>query len=464
LHDASGPEALALRRRTGRLVAALKPETLRRLVEMGGDAAQRGAFVLDATHSMAVDAVMEILKAAASASGQTISHGLVRMLSKLASQAETGHEQARPLADSALRDQVTRLISGWQLADPNPESYSQLLQHMAGAAQAAPSPRPRQGDENAARAESLRLAQMGLEIGAMGPVIDHAVDRSIAEGKIGFLMHALLSAPATSKPVVDAMRARLAGPASIERLLDQDPIDFAVIDQLLPVMPLDSYRAMLDALAAADDRTTRRRLMDRLTRSAVDIGPLLVSRLDDERWFVVRNLLQLLEQSGRVPADFSAAKWAEHPDARVRYQAVRLQLLLPAERDQALRAALMDEDARLVRVGLNAVQQECPADIAALVVSIADNPTVDEGLRVLAVRALGRSCERAALEALVRAVNVSKTLLGRLRMSPRTPVQLAALRALADRWSADPTAASILTLAAQSSDSEVRQCAQPSMS
>jgi hypothetical protein len=204
--------------------------------------------------------------------------------------------------------------------------------------------------------------------------------------------------------------------------------------------------------------------MDRLARSTVDIGPLLISRMDDERWFVVRNLLGLLEQSGRVPPDFSAAKWAEHPDARVRYQAVRLQLLLPSERDHALRAALQDEDVRLVRVGLNAVQHDCPPDIADLLVSIADNPAVEEGLRVLAVRALGRSCERTAFEALVRAVNVSKTLLGRLRMSPRTPVQLAALRALADRWSADPTAASILTLAAQSSDPEVRHSAHPGMS
>jgi hypothetical protein len=64
----------------------------------------------------------------------------------------------------------------------------------------------------------------------------------------------------------------------------------------------------------------------------------------------------------------------------------------------------------------------------------------------------------------VRAVNVTKTLLGRLRMSPRTPVQLAALRALAGRWSADPAAAPILTLAAQSSDPEIRRSAIPSTS
>ena len=115
LKSASGAESAALRRRTARLIGALQPDTLRRLVEMGGDAAQRRSFMLDATNGMAVDAVLDILKAAADAEGQTISHGLVRMLSKLAVHAELGQEQVRPLADRALREQVERLLSGWEI-------------------------------------------------------------------------------------------------------------------------------------------------------------------------------------------------------------------------------------------------------------------------------------------------------------------------------------------------------------
>ena len=57
---------------------------------MGGDQAQRREFVINAASGMAVDAVIDILKAAAEASGQTISHGLARMLSKLAAHAELG--------------------------------------------------------------------------------------------------------------------------------------------------------------------------------------------------------------------------------------------------------------------------------------------------------------------------------------------------------------------------------------
>ena len=87
-----------MRRRTARLISALKPETLRRLLTDGRPSAQRNAFVLDATHGMAVDAVIDIVKAAADANGQTISHGLVRMLTKL-----SAHAEARPRGAQAGR-------------------------------------------------------------------------------------------------------------------------------------------------------------------------------------------------------------------------------------------------------------------------------------------------------------------------------------------------------------------------
>ena len=72
---------------------------------MGGDVIQRRKFVLDATQGMAVDAVVNLVQAAADTSGQTISHSLIRMLSKLAGARrrwradgapECGYRAARP--------------------------------------------------------------------------------------------------------------------------------------------------------------------------------------------------------------------------------------------------------------------------------------------------------------------------------------------------------------------------------
>jgi hypothetical protein len=76
-------EGSGLQRRISKLVGSLQPATLKRLLEMGGDSVQRRRFVLDASQGMTVDAVVELVQAAASAEGQTISHSLVRMLTKL---------------------------------------------------------------------------------------------------------------------------------------------------------------------------------------------------------------------------------------------------------------------------------------------------------------------------------------------------------------------------------------------
>src|SRR5436309_3472784 len=130
LKHTGGAEAAALRRRTSKLVGALHPGTLRRLIEMGGDNAQRTKFAIDATHGLAVDAVLEIVRAMADASHKTVSDPLVRMLSKLAQHAEQGAADVRLQADESLREQVRDLLTGWTLEDPNPDAYGQALQRM----------------------------------------------------------------------------------------------------------------------------------------------------------------------------------------------------------------------------------------------------------------------------------------------------------------------------------------------
>src|SRR6185369_7855946 len=117
-----------LRDRVSRLVRQMEPRTLQRLLSMGGDATQRYQFALNATHGLTVDAVVDVVRAAADVSGQTISTSLVRMLSKLAAHAEqpTGTVlQSR--SDAELRDQVRRLISSGEPAEPNPEDDTAAL-------------------------------------------------------------------------------------------------------------------------------------------------------------------------------------------------------------------------------------------------------------------------------------------------------------------------------------------------
>ncbi|HSG48301.1 MAG TPA: hypothetical protein VLA43_10845, partial [Longimicrobiales bacterium] len=76
LKSERGAEAERVRKRMAGLVRELDPETLARLVELGGDPSARKRFVLDANQSLAMDAVVKVMQAAASASGQTVSSSM----------------------------------------------------------------------------------------------------------------------------------------------------------------------------------------------------------------------------------------------------------------------------------------------------------------------------------------------------------------------------------------------------
>ena len=457
LKSASGADLGALRRHTARLIASLRPETLQRLVTMGGDVAQRRAFVLGATSGMAVDSVVKILKAAADASGQTISHGLVRMLSKLATHAELGPEHVRPAADGALREQVDRLLSGWKLDDPNPDAYGSTLHYLATLAHPHPDreDNPRRDDE----ADPLRILQMSLEVGSSGPLVERALDRAIGAGNFRSLCCLLSSLPPESGDVADAFRKKLTAPSTIATLVAREPLDIESLDAMLPAISIDGYEVLLDALMTAKNRATRRKLLDLLPLTDLDVAPLIVAKLEDERWYVQRNLLLLLARLRRVPPGFSATRWTRHPDARVRYQALTLQLTLPEERESALRAALEDRDERLTRLGLLAYQKRSSRSVTPLVAHIAMHPRMPDELRIHAVRALGQSRERAALDAFLRLADGGKSVLGKPKLAPPTPIVVAAVQALADVWSTDRQASDILALARGSSDPELRKAA-----
>ena len=458
LKTASTSDLVALRRRTARLIAALQPETLQRLLTMGGNLAQRRTFVLGATSGMAVESVVKILQAAADASGQVISNGLVRMLSKLATHAEFGGEHVRPLADGALREQVERLLTGWNLDDPNPDAYRKVLQHLAttSAGDAA----TRQAKRIEQQDEALRIVQMSLEVGGSGPLVAKALDRALVID-VRPVRALLSSSPSESGAAAEAVWSRLHDSRTIAQLVAREPLDTESLDVLLPLMSVDAYGVLLDALAASPNRTTRRKLLDRIAQADLDLTPLIAARLDDERWYVQRNMLLLLERRQRLPRGFSVTPWTRHPDERVRYEAIRLQLTIPEQKEAALTAALEDSDGRIVRLALVALQHECPPSFVPLVALAATNSQTPDELRVHAVRALGTSSERAALDVLLRLVDGGRTVLGRAKLASRTAVVLAAVRALAVTWGHDPRARNMLSLAILSADPELRHAAIP---
>ncbi|HKW41493.1 MAG TPA: hypothetical protein VJN39_09595, partial [Gemmatimonadales bacterium] len=443
LKTVGSAEAVALRRRTSRLIRALRPETLRRLVAMGGDFVQRRNFVYDSTDGMAVDAVLEIVQAAADSSQQSISHSLVRMLAKLAAHAETGSEQIRPQADAALRDQVRRLLDGWTLADPNPDAYGAALQRMS---RAAP---PMLARDRGHPTEPDRLLAMALEVDTVSQQVLDAAARVVEDGRLGRLLDALAEVP-ESQWTAAAVWARIATVDVVRSLATRDPVDFPTLERLVPHVGVPAAEPLLDALAAAHTRGTRRGLLAQLAKMGSAITSLVIQRLDSPHWYVTRNLLALLEELSPLPAGFTAAAYLRHADPRVRWQAVKVQVKRPQERDAALAAGLQDPDPRTLRLalGLAVALQSCPDGAVPALTSHAVDRALATDLRVLAIRALGYARAPAALATLLRLTTGGRTLFGREKLPPKSPELLVALTALAVGWGGDGRARTALARAA----------------
>lgn len=461
LKNSGGAEAVALRRRTSKLVGALQPGTLRRLIEMGGDSAQRTRFAIDATHGLAVDAVLDIVRAMADASHKTVSDPLVRMLSKLAQHAEQGSAEARPFADEALREQVRDLLQGWTLDDPNPDAYGNALHRMAAASSPA-----KQHSETVQTAEPLRILQTAVETGVLGFGAWRAVERLVAERHIDELVDVLDASSdgkSSSAPVradIAPLWTRVTSPDIVRQLASSEPPDFTTIDRVLARLPLEAFEPLLDVLGASESRTTRRGLLDRLTRAPRELGAVISTRLSaDIPWYVVRNLLLILDGLPALPDGFSTAAFIAHDDVRVRREAVKLALKIPSEREQALLGALRDPDPRMVRIALTAALEQCPPAAVPFVTQVAHDPGVGSELRVLAIKVLGRAGNAAALAALLQLADGGTNWLGRPRLTGRSLELVAALMALAAGWRNDGRVAALLALAAASTDPDIRNVA-----
>jgi len=379
----------------------------------------------------------------------------MRMLSKLAAHAEQGTPQARTLADSALRDQVRGLLTGWDLADPNPEAYGQALQRLsqAGPGLAAPA-------QQMHAPEPDRVVKISLEADAVGPNVWRACATMVDTGRLAELVGLLEEASPDIKATQELWE-RAVSTDSLRWLLVHEPVDFATVDRLLPRLGERAADPLLDTLAEAEVRATRRAVLDRLKGLGPALGPNITGRLGDERWYVKRNLLTLLDELPKLPAGFSALQWLSHEDARVRLEAFKLGLKAPEERDRAIIQALADPEPRLTRMALIAARQGIPARAVPRVIALANNRQIPWELRLQAIRVLGGSRSPHAVEVLLAMTDGGRTLLRRPKLPPKSPELLAALSALATGWGVEPRATAVLARAALSSDPEIRAATDP---
>jgi len=443
-----------VRERMAQLIGALDGNALRRIVAMGGDVHQRAQFLADATQSLPPDAVIEIARAAGETAGQTISTSLIRMLTKLSAFVEQGPPQMQERADTELREQVQQLVRDWSLEDPNPEEYTSALQQMAQ--QQNPTV-PQRGTH---APEPLRIVQMAIEVGAVGVPFWRAIDEMVRSNQLGPLLDTLRNA--ADSPVVTAVWKRLATEEKLHAMLELEDVDFDLVRSMVEQMePNITVHVLLDVLANSESRNTRLGVI----RLLVDIGAIatssVVERLNDERWYVKRNALLILNELHHVPSDVNLSEYARHPDPRVRREAVALWLSMPQERERAIFNALTDSDSGVLRTGLTAASEHGVSEaLAPAVATRLNDQSVSPDVRLQLVRILGRIGNALALDTLFKTVVIGKTLFGAPKLAEPSPVVIAALTTLAERWPEHPRIKPVIKKALKSRYPNVRAAVQ----
>jgi hypothetical protein len=451
-HDGSREHG-RLQRRISKLVGSLQPQTLERLLEMGGDAGQRRRFVLDAAQGMTVHAVVELVRAAANAEGCTISHSLVRMLTKLATHAASDMSARSRAADEEFREHVERLIGSWSLDDPNPAAYSATLSQLS---QASASPNDDAPPAQYA-CEPVRLLSTALEIGTEGPRVWNAVEAMLDQGAIGELLDLLDSAPMPTNAVAAGLWSRILARDTLRQLLAAPRPEHTVIRRLVARIGADAAPPVLAALESCPEGGRQERLLSYLVQIGTAAAPAVAMRLPDATPDLARELLICLSKIAPPAPPPEVQLCREHPDPAVRREAVKLLLGYAAARETTMLTSVSDPDERVAYCGILAAAHGCPADTAAVIRRRIDSGELADGtVRAAGIRAVATQPDEVTLNWLLRRTLVTGGIMRRTRLAPASPELLASLSALATHWSADARATVAISLARTSPSPSIR--------
>lgn len=455
LRAREGESYAQLQTRVSQLLASLDEATVTRLLTVGGDLAGRHNFVADFASSLPVKAVLNLVKAAATAQQQNISHSLLRMLTKLADHADQGQTTIKAHADATFRNAVNDLLSDWNLEDPNPDSYTMVLDQLSLPAEATPEA-PVQEDH---LPEAPRIVKMALELDVVGEAVHASLARMVTDGRLDELVATLDGAPPDSA-AAPRIWARLADPELMSGVLEHGESHIEAVERILDEVGARAIAPMLDALAVTDSRALRHRLLNALTSIGPQVGAPTAARLVGAEWFVQRNLLIVLGALAEWPPEFDPEPYATGQDPRVRREAVKLMLQgtqRPELRSRGIALSLADEDDAVLRLGLATALEECPPSAEPLLAKLLDHE--DEEVRILAIRVFGTLRSRRARDLLLQTVLAKRKWWRRTRLNSPSPEMLAALRGLAGTWARHPEIEVVMTLAARSPHPEVRSAA-----
>jgi hypothetical protein len=371
--------------------------------------------------------LMQLLESVAEADGEPISPQLRWLLGKLAG-SEGASDQP---ATGAFASEVLGLVEAWDGVGIEEDEDDD----------------PRLGLEPA------RVLAIGLELDDASATVCHAARMLADRGQLLRVLE-MLDNPQNAPAVVHTVADVVLESGLLAQLLRAATLDFPLISRVAAHAGADAVGPLLDALATAEDRTTRRRLLDTL----VQVGPAaersLVARLESAPWYLARNILATLAQFPAVTELAPVFSALSSEDVRVRLEALKVLLRQPSSRERAASDALLSGEDILIRTALGALVDKCPPALVASVIAVLSHSS--EELRLQAIRLLADSSNPLVVPQLLRLVRTSGGIFRRPKLQAKSRTMLAALEVLARRWSNHRPVLTVLNQAEKSSDPDIR--------
>ena len=280
------------------------------------------------------------------------------------------------------------------LRDPGRErDVAETLVELAGREETPPGSAPQ--ILRRVQAGYLRLFAWG-RIGEAVTLLENVQWGAIGDGPVPVAFRASVEWM-SGREAIQALAAAL--PVLSEEALRLVPTLF---EHLAPT----SVRHLLDVLAETEDRRLRLLLIELLAKLGPVVARDAAALLSDSRWYVVRNMLLILRRVGDSKSVPAVRKCVEHPDLRVRLEAIHN--LFAFDRDSSrelLRQALHHSDPREAEAAIGLAGKYGIAEAVEPIVvllSAWDLFGRRRSLRLEAIRALAAIGDPAALAGLGR--------------------------------------------------------------
>lgn len=422
------------RRRFGEVLGALSRSASSNVLLAAPTTGARRRFLRETLEQVPPALLLQLLESVAEADGAPLSPHLRWMLGKLAGNETGPRGEAAPSARSggAFSSQVLGLIEHWDGA--------------RGDAAAALDPRM--------EVDGLRTVALGLAVGSAGPAVLEAAEQEVAAGRLGELL-AMIDRHQDHPDTARAIAQSVLNPELLPELLAAREPDWTLIGRIAQHATDEALPVLVDALADAESRSVRRRLLDLLGALGSGIEPALLARLPGAPWYLARNLLLVLGQLPPLANTAPVEELLSHEEPRVQQEALKLLVRHPAMQERAISLALESNEPHLIRIALAALGNECPPKVVGSLLGLLVDG--DDDMRLQVIRLVANSPSPLVVGPLLALVRARGGLLRRWRLLPTSPVMLAALVVLGSRWGRHRQVMLAMQQAARSDDPAVKE-------